>query len=158
MGLKYKLLIQAADRMMRKPALQLVLLSFCLFQVALGAVDSSSLLWPMPSTVTSLDSTVRALDPDKFQFTTDINSALLNQAFQRYMGILFKTPAPYYPEGAEPEVKTVMPTLNVKVMGGDETLKPDTDESCKCVSLHSTKFRGWFYFIIFVGPVRNYGN
>ena len=122
--------------------LSLLLVSlFSLGHVALGSVDSKSLLWPMPATVTELDSTVRALDPDKFYFSTSINSAILNQAFQRYTGLLFQTPAPYYPEGAEPEVKTVMPMLTVKVMGGDETLKPDTDESCKlllslsCVTL-----------------------
>lgn len=113
--------------------LQLLLLP-CLFHATLSEVDSSSLLWPIPAEVSNLGGTVRALDPDKFYFTTDINSALLNQAFQRYKGILFQSPLAFIPEGAPMEVKTVMPMLNVKVMGGDETLKPDTDESCETPS------------------------
>lgn len=127
-----------------------LLLSLSFLHGALGAVNSSSLLWPIPTEVTTLDSTVRALDPDKFYFSTDINSALLNQAFQRYMGILFQTPIPYYPEGAESEVKTVMPMLTVKVMGGDETLKPDTDESCEFTGIHPAK---WGRIALATNPV-----
>lgn len=110
------------------------LVSFlCVFRSVLCTVDSSSLLWPIPEQLTTLDSDVRALDPDKFEFMTDINSALLNQAFQRYRGILFKTPTPFYPDGAPMDVKTLMPMLTVKVTNGDETLNADTDESCESV-------------------------
>ena len=111
----------------------------CLWRGGSGAVDSSSLLWPMPSSVTPLGSDVRALDSEKFNFETALNSALLDQAFQRYKGVIFQAPAPFYPDGAEENVKTTMPMLTVKVVSGDEALKPDVDESCKS----STKVWEW---------------
>ena len=100
-------------------------------EVALGAVDSSSLLWPLPAKISTTDSTVKYLDTQKFYFTTDINSALLDKAFQRYMGILFQGPTAYLPDGAPDKVTMEMKLLNVKVTDGDETLDSDTDESCK---------------------------
>ena len=102
----------------------------CFFQVALGDVDSSSLLWPKPAKITAQDSEVMALDSEKFMFTTDINSATLDKAFQRYMGIIFQTPTPFTPEGAPQQVTTEMKVLKVTVTDGDETLGEDTDESC----------------------------
>lgn len=101
----------------------------CVLRGGSSAVDSKSLLWPMPSSVTSLGSDVRALDSEKFYFQTALNSALLNQAFQRYKGVIFQAPVPFYPDGAEENVKTAMPMLSVKVTSGDEALKPDVDES-----------------------------
>ena len=98
---------------------------------ASATVDSQSLLWPMPQKYSSLSVRVRALDSDKFNFMTASNSALLNEAFQRYMGVIFQVPAPFYPDGASLNVKELMPTLNVKVSNGDETLGEDTDESCE---------------------------
>lgn len=109
------------------------LLFFSVFHVASAAVDSVSLLWPIPVKIKTSSSAVKALDSEKFYFTTDINSALLNQAFQRYKGVIFQAPTPFYPDGAEENVKTLMPMLNVTVSSGDETLKPDTDESCKLI-------------------------
>ena len=108
-----------------------VLLLSSVFHAASAAVDSASLLWPIPSQIKTSSSNVKALDSEKFYFTTDINSALLNQAFQRYKGVIFQAPTPFYPDGAEENVKTLMPMLNVKVSGGDEILRPDTDESCR---------------------------
>lgn len=119
-------------------ALLALLLSVCaLFQGVKGDVDSSSLLWPIPKEVTpGATNEVKALDPDKFHFTTAINSALLNEAFQRYTGLIFKTPTPFFPDGASTNMtidmtKLMMPMLTVKVSSGDETLGPDVDESCK---------------------------
>lgn len=112
------------------------LLLFCtvLLHDVSAAVDSASLLWPIPAEIKTSSSAVKALDSEKFYFTTDINSvSLLNQAFQRYKGVIFQAPIPFYPDGAEENVKTLMPMLNVKVSGGDEVLKPDTDESCKLI-------------------------
>lgn len=112
------------------------LLCCCFFLSASCAVDSRSLLWPTPTQVTTSGSDVRALDTDTFFFTTNINSALLNQAFLRYKGVIFQSPIPFYPDGAPLNVKGLMPSLNVKVTSGDETLKPDVDESCEIDTQH----------------------
>lgn len=117
--------------------LALVCLCYCTFHDVSGAVDSASLLWPTPTEVTTTSNRVRALDTEKFYFTTDINSALLNAAFQRYKGIIFQAPVPFYPDGAAESVTVLMPMLNVKVTSGDETLKPDTDESCETIIMNS---------------------
>ncbi len=109
----------------------LLLTSVLALHGAFAAVDVNSLLWPIPKQVTVTDDTVRALDPDKFQFMTDVNSAILNEAFIRYMGVIFKAPLAFIPDGASENVKVEMAMLNVKVTSGDETLGEDTDESCK---------------------------
>ena len=120
---------------MRYFSLFLLSLVFCsIFQNAVCDVDSSSLLWPVPAKLSTTDSVVRALDSDNFHFNTDINSALLDKAFQRYMGILFQTPTAFVPDGAPEKVTETMPMLTVKVTSGDETLGPDVDESCKISS------------------------
>ena len=117
--------------MVPRKCLFLVLFYFVPLQATVsGSVDSTSLLWPIPAQITTLDSEVMMLDPDKFLFVTDINSDILNKAFQRYMGLIFKPPAPFYPAGASLDVKQVMSKLTVKVTSGDETLNQDTDESC----------------------------
>jgi len=114
-------------------ALLLCITSLLLIREASAVVESSSLLWPMPETVMALSERVRALDSEKFTFETDINSALLNEAFERYMGVIFQTPVPFIPEGASTVIKVMMPMLNVKVTSGDETLGSETDESCKLI-------------------------
>lgn len=120
---------------MKASAVLVVFLCCKAFHGVCGAVDINSLLWPLPTSVTSLGDDVRALDPAKFLLNTDINSELLNQAFERYKGLLFQTPVPFFPDGApQGEVKTEMSSLTVKVSSGDETLKPDVDESCEVVS------------------------
>jgi hypothetical protein len=117
-----------------------VILFCCVIDIGFSAVDSASLLWPMPSELSIGSGATNALDPDKFLFSTAINSALLDQAFQRYKGIIFQAPVPFYLDGAEQDVKTLFPMLNVTVSGGDDVLRPDTDESCKllCVAIDSS--------------------
>ena len=105
-----------------------------------AAVESGSLLWPMPQAVKTLSERVRALDSEKFNFQTDINSELLNEAFERYMGVIFQAPVAFVPDGASTDVKVVMPMLNVSVTSGDETLGSETDESCKLIKGGAT---GW---------------
>ncbi len=103
-----------------------------LLQCAVGDVDSSSLLWPIPVEVTTVDSTVKYLDSEKFHFSTDLDSAILNNGFQRYMGILFKSPTPFVPGGAPEKATEEMRMLTVKVTNpANDTLDEDTDESCK---------------------------
>ena len=118
----------------------LVFLCCEVFHGVCGAVDVNSLLWPLPTSVTPLGDNVRALDPDKFLFNTDLNSELLNQAFERYKGLLFQTPVPFLPDGAPQQVKAEMASLTVKVSGSDETLKPDVDESCEVIPKHECCF------------------
>lgn len=118
---------------MKIPAVLVVFLCCKVFHVC-GAVDIHALLWPLPTSITSLGDDVRALDPANFMFITDLNSDLLNKALERYKGILFQTPVPFYPDGAPQQVKAEMSRLTVKVSGSDETLKPDVDESCEVTS------------------------
>ena len=102
------------------------------FRDAWSAVDSSALLWPMPAQIQVAENpAVKMLDQDKFNFETSINSAVLDQAFQRYKGIIFQSPIPFFPDGAPLNIKEELAVLNVTVTSGDTTLNLATDDSCK---------------------------
>ena len=94
-----------------------------------------NLLWPKPSSM-QFSSNVYQLSPDSFQFTSagaGANSDVVRGAFARYFRILFQTNAPFYPTGAIEDASGTLTKLVVTVDSADETLGPDTDESCKLI-------------------------
>ncbi len=118
----------------RKMKILCFLIAFILPYDVSGSVNSSFLLWPVPSQVTSLEGGVKMLNQDNFQFTltiSSINSAVLNNAFQRYMIIIFQNPTPFFPAGASKNVQEELKALMINVSDDDEALNQNTDESCK---------------------------
>ena len=94
---------------------------------------TANLLWPKPYSM-QFGSNVYQLSPDSFQFTSagaGANSDVVGGAFARYYRILFQTNAPFYPTGATEDASGTLTKLVATVDSGDETLGPDTDESCK---------------------------
>ena len=58
-------------------------------------------------------------------------SDILKNAFERYIQLIFDTPVPFYPSGSGGSSAGVLHNVTVAVKSSDETLGPDTDESCK---------------------------
>ncbi len=111
--------------------LLIALLSSLLFHDVSATVDIESLLWPMPATVDTVTDDCMMLNQDNFQFVYSGKSDILDKAFERYMGIIFQSPVPFYPDGAGPNVDEELKSLTIQVLNPDETLNQATNDSCK---------------------------
>ena len=98
---------------------------------------TANLLWPKPYKM-QFGSNVYQLSPDSFQFASTgpdgrTDSDIVEAALARYYRILFQTNVPFYPTGATEDASGTLAKLVVTVDSSDETLYPDTDESCKLI-------------------------
>lgn len=109
------------------------------FSVPLSRADSSTttdLLWPLPRKAT-FGSSIYSLQASSFQFLSSGAggaSDILKGAFERYISLIFETPVPFYPSGNGGSSAGALQNVTVAVKSSNETLGPDTDESCKLLS------------------------
>ena len=107
---------------------------------ASASIDPSTttdLLWPLPTKYT-FGSYVYTFSPSTFHFLgkgAGGNSDLLKDAFDRYVELIFETPVPFYPSANVSSYAGVVESLVVEVLSDDETLGPDTNETCKLFCL-----------------------
>ena len=130
-----------------------LLLAFLAFSIppsSRAVADPSTttdLLWPLPRNVT-FGSTIYSFSSSSFQFLGAGDggaSGIVKNAFERYLRLIFKTPVPFYPSGSGGSSAGVLDSVTVNVKSSDETLGPDTDESCKL-------FHVCFVVVMFVVP------
>ena len=94
---------------------------------------TTDLLWPLPKSV-NFGSSVYSIQPSNFQFmATGAGGAsdILKEAFKRYIRLIFETPVPFYPSGSSGSPVDVLNVVLVDVVTNNETLGPDTNETCK---------------------------
>lgn len=115
----------------KKVAAVLLLLVGCQLATA-DKSTTTDLLWPMPQS-SQFGPRVYSLSSDTFSMTTagvGASSSILRGALDRYLKLIFETPAPFYPSGAGSDASTTnLPGLVVDVASDDETLSSKTDES-----------------------------
>ena len=98
---------------------------------------TTSLLWPLPSNLT-FGTGYFTLDPDLFKFMPSgpgASSSTLLGALDRYYKIIFDTPVPFYPGGDPGTSMGTLSEVYVDVASSDESLGPDTNETCKLLTL-----------------------
>ena len=119
----------------------LLLVCFLLSCLRWASTDSSTtrdLLWPLPHSVT-FGSNVYSLKAETFTFigtgkgaTEGDSSKILKGAFDRYITLIFHTPAPFIPSGGRVGASQLsLASLEVHVMSDDSTLGQNTNETCK---------------------------
>ena len=101
-----------------------------------GAVNpdvTTNLLWPLPSNL-SFGTGYFTIDPTNFQFVPSgpgASSPILQAALVRYYKIIFGHPVPFYPGGDPGTNLGVLSQVTVDVASSDETLGPNTNETCE---------------------------
>lgn len=113
-----------------------LVLSFPPSNAAADPSTTTDLLWPLPRKVT-FGSSIYSLQSSSFQFLgsgAGGASIILKDAFVRYLFLIFETPVPFYPSGSGGSSAGVLQSVTVDVKSNNETLGPDTDESCKLLS------------------------
>ena len=95
---------------------------------------TTDLLWPLPSKY-EFDPGYFTINPSSFKFAIDgpngTNSTILQAAFERYTKFIFETPVPFYSNGTSGPNLGVLGGLYVTLESRDETLGPNTDETCE---------------------------
>ena len=103
---------------------------------------TTDLLWPLPKSV-NFGSSVYSIQPSVFQFKgTGAGGAsnILKEAFERYIQLIFETPVPFYPSGSGGSPVGVLNAVLVEVLTNDETLGPNTNETCKLLKAFDSPY------------------
>ena len=96
---------------------------------------TTDLLWPLPSRY-GFDAGYFTINPSSFKFiaaAAGVNSTTLQAAFERYTRLIFDTPVPFYSNNNDDVFIGELGALYVELLTSDETLGPDTNETCELV-------------------------
>ena len=103
---------------------------------------TTDLLWPLPKTV-NFGPSVYSIRASDFQFMgvgAGGSSNILTEAFERYIQLIFETPVPFYPSGSNGSSAGVLNVVMVDVLTNNETLGPDTNETCKILEACGSQY------------------
>ena len=92
------------------------------------------LLWPKPSAAQFGSDTYSLNKTFEFKGAgAGGDSKILAAAFDRYHGLIFNIPTPFYPSGNSSQSSGALGSVTVTVSSDDETLALQTDESCRLI-------------------------